>query len=331
MIKTGIIEGAGFTGGELIRLLLNHPDVDLRFVTSRAFVGHRIDEVHRGLFDETDLCFTLDEPLDKLNMLFLCTDSEGSREYMSKHEIPETLKIVDLSRAFRVSMENDGSPLAAIGSQFVYGLPELNRRATCQARFVANPGNFATGILLGLLPLGRNLMLNGDINIFSIIGSTGSGDQSSTLTSFNWRNDNISVYKPFIHQHLPEVREALHQQQTSFDSNINFVPCHGNFTRGIFTTILLKNKVSITQLEQLYEEYYEEDSFTYLSRKPIDLKQVVNTNRCFIHLERYEDNLLVTTCIDNLLKGASGQAVHNMNLLFNLEETVGLNLKSTAY
>jgi len=325
MIKTGIIEGAGFTGGELIRLLLNHPDVDLQFVTSRAFVGHRIDEVHRGLYDETDLCFTLDEPPGQLDMLFLCTEWEGSQAYFRTHTLPDRLKVVDMSRAFRV--KSDGG----LASPFVYGLPELSRRAICQARYVANPGNFATGILLGLLPLGRNLMLSGDIHVQSIIGSTGTGDQSSTLTSFNWRSDNVSVYKPFVHQHLEEIRAALHRQQSSFSSDILFVPCHGNFTRGIFTTIMLKNSVSLSALEDLYEQYYDEDSFTYLSPGPIDLKQVVHTNRCFIHLDKHGDNLLITTCIDNLLKGASGQAVHNMNLLFNLEETVGLNLKSTAY
>jgi len=320
MIKTGIIEGAGFTGGELIRLLLNHPDVDLQFVTSRTFVGHRIDEVHRGLYGETDLCFTFDDPLDKLDMLFLCTEWKGSREFFDTHTLPEHLKVVDMSRAYRV-----GEP------SFVYGLPELHRRAICHARFVANPGNFATGILLGLLPLGRNLMLSGDIAVQSIIGSTGTGEQSTTLTSFNWRSDNVSVYKPFVHQHLPEIQAALRQQQTSFNSDIFFVPCHGNFTRGIFTTILLKNSMSLSALEDLYESYYDEDSFTFLSPRPIDLKQAVHTNRCFIHLDKHDDNLLITTCIDNLLKGASGQAVHNMNLLFNLEETVGLNLKSTAY
>jgi len=325
MIKTGIIEGAGFTGGELIRLLLNHPDVDLQFVTSRAFVGHRIDEVHRGLYDETDLCFTLDEPLDRLDMLFLCTEWKGSQEFFRTHTLPERLKVVDMSRAFRVKGDGESA------SPFVYGLPELNRRAICQARYVANPGNFATGILLGLLPLGRNLMLSGDIHVQSIIGSTGTGDQSSTLTSFNWRSDNVSVYKPFVHQHLEEIRAALHRQQSSFSSDILFVPCHGNFTRGIFTTIMLKNSVSLSALEDLYEQYYADDSFTYLSPGPIDLKQVVHTNRCFIHLDKHAGNLLITTCIDNLLKGASGQAVHNMNLLFNLEETVGLNLKSTAY
>lgn len=325
MIKTGIIEGAGFTGGELIRLLLNHPDVDLVFITSRACAGRRIDEVHRGLYDETDLCFTVEPQLDKIDMLFLCTESEQSREFIATHELPERLRIVDLSRAFRLPSTE------GIDAEFVYGLPELNRRATCSARYVANPGNFATGVLLGLLPLGRNLMLGGDINVFSIIGSTGTGERSTTLTSFSWRSDNISVYKPFVHQHLPEIEAALRQQQTSFNSQINFVPCHGNFTRGIFTTILLKNKVSLGQLEQLYDDYYEDDSFTCLSRQPIDLKQVIHTNKCLIHLEKEDDRLLITTCIDNLLKGASGQAVHNMNLLFNLEETVGLALKATAY
>ena len=325
MIKTGIIEGAGFTGGELIRLLLNHPDVDLVFITSRACAGRRIDEVHRGLYDETDLCFTVDPSLDTIDMLFLCTECEQSKAFMETHVLPPQLRVVDLSRAFR--LPSDENPDA----QFVYGLPELNRRAICAARYVANPGNFATGALLGLLPLGRNLMLNGDINVFSIIGSTGTAERSTTLTSFSWRSDNISVYKPFVHQHLPEMEAALRQQQTCFNSQINFVPCHGNFTRGIFTTILLHNKVSLSQLEQLYEDYYAEDSFTYLSRQPIDLKQVIHTNKCLIHLEKEGDRLLITTCIDNLLKGASGQAVHNMNLLFNLEETVGLSLKTTAY
>jgi N-acetyl-gamma-glutamyl-phosphate reductase len=326
MIRTGIIEGAGFTGGELIRLLLNHPDVELVFITSRACAGRRIDEVHRGLYDETDLCFTVDPQLDKIDMLFLCTEGDQSREFMQTHELPEQLRVVDLSRAFRLPSDD------ALSSQFVYGLPELNRRATCASKYVANPGNFATGVLLGLLPLGRNLMLSGDIHVFSIVGSTGgTGESSSTLTDFNWRNDNISVYKPFVHPHLPEIEASLRQQQTSYNSQIHFVPCHGNFTRGIFTTILLKNKVSINQLEQLYEEYYERDSFTYLSTQPIDLKQVIHTNKCLIHLHKEGHRLLITTCIDNLLKGASGQAVHNMNLLFNLEETVGLSLKATAY
>lgn len=334
LIKTGIIEGAGFTGGELIQLLLNHPDVQLEFITSRANVGKRIDEVHRGLYDESDLSFVAEGELGNLDMLFLCTEYAQSEAWLQEHApLPEKLKVVDLSRAFRVKTEPDGEDdlLTTFRREFVYGLPELNRRSICNARFVANPGNFATGILLGLLPLARNLMLGGDIVVNSIIGSTGSSEQSATLSSFSWRSDNISVYKPFRHQHLEEIKAALKQCQSSFQSNIVFVPYYGNFTRGIFTTIVLKNKVTLGQLEHLYEEYYEEDSFTFLSRKPIDLKQVVNTNRCLIHLEKEGDNLLITTCVDNLLKGASGQALHNMNLLFNLEETTGLNLKSAAF
>ena len=342
LIRTGIIEGAGFTGGELIQLLLNHPDVELEFVTSQANVGKRIDEVHRGLYDETDLCFVADSSLglngtkglEQIDMLFLCTECVQSEAWMEAHApLPEKLKVVDLSRAFRVkpSETDEEDMLAGARKEFVYGLPELNRRAVCTARYVANPGNFATGILLGLLPLARNLMLNGDIIVNSIIGSTGSSERSATLTSFSWRSDNISVYKPFRHQHLNEINSALRQCQSSFQSNIVFIPYYGNFTRGIFTTIVLKNKVALGQLEHLFEEYYEEDSFTFLSPKPIDLKQVINTNRCLIHLEKEGDDLLITTCIDNLLKGASGQAVHNMNLLFNLEETTGLSLKSAAF
>ena len=322
MIKVGIIGGAGYTAGELIRILLGHPDAEIVFVNSTSNAGNKLSAVHEGLIGETDMVFTDQLPLDTIDVLFFCTAHGDTRKFMEANTLPEGLKVIDLSMDYRLEAE---------GNPFIYGLPELNRRAICQTRFVANPGNFATGILLGLLPLGRNLMLSGDIAVMSIIGSTGTGEQSTTLTSFNWRSDNVSVYKPFVHQHLPEIEAALRQQQTSFNASIHFVPCHGNFTRGIFTTIMLKNSVSLGTLEDLYETYYEEDSFTYLSRKPIDPKQVVHTNRCFIHLDKQDDNLLITTCIDNLLKGASGQAVHNMNLLFNLEETVGLNLKSTAY
>ena len=324
MIKTGIIEGAGFTGGELIRLLLNHPDVHLIFITGRGNSGQYIHEVHRGLYGETDLKFSDEPHLDKIDLLFLCTDAEESRQFMLSTKIPERLKIIDLSRQYRLKQE-DGE------KHFVYGLPELNRRAICKSCYVANPGNFATCITLGLLPLAKNLMLNDDIYVHAIIGSTGTGYKASSMTHFSWRNDNVSIYKPFTHQHLPEIREALAQLQTSFRSDIHFVPYRGNFTRGIFCTIMVKNKTSIEELNRLYTEYYAEDSFTHITPDNIDLKQVVNTNKCLIHLEKHGDMLLITSCIDNLLKGASGQAVHNMNLLFNLEETTGLNLKATAY
>ena len=322
MIKTGIIEGAGFAGGELIRLLLNHPDVQLMFITGRGNSGQQIHEVHRGLYGETDLAFSEEPELDKIDLLFLITSAEESRQFMETHEIPEKLKIIDFSREYRLKSGDD---------EFIYGLPELNRRAICQSRFVANPGSFATCISLGLLPLAKNLMLNDDIYVHAIIGSTGTGHKASSMTTFSWRDNNVSIYKPFVHQHLPEIRESVEQLQSSFNASIHFVPYRGNFTRGIFCTIMVKNKVAIEELTQLYVDYYAKDSFTHITPDNIDLKQVVNTNKCLIHLEKHGDMLLITSCIDNLLKGASGQAVHNMNLLFNLEETTGLNLKATAY
>lgn len=322
MIKTGIIEGAGFAGGELIRLLLNHPDVQLMFITGRGNSGQQIHEVHRGLYGETDLVFSEEPELDKIDLLFLITSAEESRQFMESHEIPEKLKIIDFSREYRLKVGDD---------EFIYGLPELNRRAICQSRFVANPGSFATCITLGLLPLAKNLMLNDDIYVHAIIGSTGTGHKASSQTTFSWRDNNVSIYKPFVHQHLPEIRESVEQLQSSFNKDIHFVPYRGNFTRGIFCTIMVKNKVAIEELTQLYVDYYARDSFTHITPDNIDLKQVVNTNKCLIHLEKHGDMLLITSCIDNLLKGASGQAVHNMNLLFNLEETTGLNLKATAY
>ena len=322
MIKTGIIEGAGFAGGELIRLLLNHPDVQLMFITGRGNSGQKIHEVHRGLYGETDLAFSEEPELGKIDLLFLITSAEESRQFMETHEIPEKLKIIDFSREYR---------LKTGGDEFIYGLPELNRRAICKSRFVANPGSFATCITLGLLPLAKNLMLGDDIYVHAIIGSTGTGHKASSMTTFSWRDNNVSIYKPFVHQHLPEIRESLEQLQSSFKAGIHFVPYRGNFTRGIFCTIMVKNKVSLDELTQLYVDYYAKDSFTHITPDNIDLKQVVNTNKCLIHLEKHGDMLLITSCIDNLLKGASGQAVHNMNLLFNLEETTGLNLKATAY
>ena len=322
MIKTGIIEGAGFAGGELIRLLLNHPDVQLMFITGRGNSGQHIHEVHRGLYGETDLVFSEEPELDKIDLLFLITSAEESRQFMETHEIPEKLKIIDFSREYRLKTGDD---------EFIYGLPELNRRTICKSRFVANPGSFATCITLGLLPLAKNLMLNDEIYVHAIIGSTGTGHKASSQTTFSWRDNNVSIYKPFVHQHLPEIRESVEQLQSSFKAGIHFVPYRGNFTRGIFCTIMVKNKVAIEELTQLYTDYYAKDSFTHITPDNIDLKQVVNTNKCLIHLEKHGDILLITSCIDNLLKGASGQAVHNMNLLFNLEETTGLNLKATAY
>ena len=290
MIKVGIIGGAGYTAGELIRLLLNHPEAEIVFVNSSSNAGNKITDVHEGLYGETDLTFT-----DQL---------------------------IDLSMDYRLKSDDH---------DFIYGLPELNRRATCTAKHVANPGCFATCIQLGLLPLAKNLMLNDDIMVNAITGSTGAGVKPGATSHFSWRNNNLSVYKAFEHQHVPEIKQSLRQLQNSFNSEIDFIPYRGDFARGIFATIVVKTKVALEEIRRMYEEYYAKDSFTHIVDKNIDLKQVVNTNKCLIHLEKHGDKLLIISCIDNLLKGASGQAVHNMNLMFNLEETVGLRLKPSAF
>ena len=322
MIKTGIIGGAGYTAGELIRLLINHPDVEIVFVNSTSNAGNKITDVHGGLYGECDLTFTDELPLDAIDLLYFCTAHGDSKKFMESHNIPENLKIIDLSMDYRIESEEH---------EFLYGLPELKRRTICKSKYIANPGCFATCIQLGLLPLAKHLMLNDDISVNAITGSTGAGVKPSSTSHFSWRDNNISIYKPFTHQHIPEVVQSLKQLQNSFNSDINFIPYRGNFPRGIFATIVVKCKVDIAEIKRIYEEYYEKDSFVFIVDKNIDLKQVVNTNKCLLHLEKHGDKLLIVSCIDNLLKGASGQAVHNMNLMFNLEETVGLKLKPAGF
>ena len=309
MIKVGIIGGAGYTAGELIRLLLNHPDAEIVFVNSSSNAGNKITDVHEGLYGETDLRFTSELPLGDIDVLFFCTAHGDTRKFMESHTVPEQVKIIDLSMDYRLeSKEHD----------FVYGLPELNRRRICSARHVANPGCFATCIQLGLLPLAKHLMLNSELHVNAITGSTGAGVKPSATSHFSWRNDNISIYKPFTHQHLAEINQSLLQLQRSFNSPINFIPVRGNFSRGIFATMYLDCKVGLDEIRRIYEEYYDDHSFTFITDKNPDLKQVVNTNKCLLYLQKYENKLLIVSVIDNLLKGASGQAVHNMNLLFNL-------------
>jgi len=322
MIRAGIIGGAGYTAGELIRLLVNHPEAEVVFVNSSSNAGNRITDVHGGLYGECDLAFTDELPLDKIDVLFFCTAHGDTRKFMESHNIPESLKIIDLSMDYRI---------ASSEHNFLYGLPELNRRAICKASRVANPGCFATCIELGLLPLAKHLMLNSDISVNAITGSTGAGVKPSSTSHFSWRNNNMSIYKAFDHQHIPEIKQSLTQLQTSFNAEIDFIPYRGDFPRGIFATLVVKTKVDLHEITRIYEEYYERDSFVHIVDKNIDLKQVVNTNKCLIHLEKHGDKLLIISCIDNLLKGASGQAVHNMNLMFNLEETVGLRLKPAAF
>ena len=322
MIKVGIIGGAGYTAGELLRLLLGHPEVEIKFVHSTSNASNRITDVHAGLLGETDLVFTDQMPFEEIDLLYFCTAHGDTRKFLESTQLPDELKVIDLSMDYRIkSNEHD----------FIYGLPELNRRATCKSRYVANPGCFATCIELGLLPLAKEHLLKGDISVNAITGSTGAGVKPSTTTHFSWRNNNMSVYKPFTHQHLPEILQSVKQLQPDFDGEIDFIPYRGDFPRGIFTTIVLKCDLDIETVYKLYESYYERDSFTHIVNKPLDLKQVVNTNKCLIHIEKHGNKLLITSIIDNLLKGASGQAVHNMNLLFGLEETVGLKLKPSAF
>ncbi|MDR2920639.1 MAG: N-acetyl-gamma-glutamyl-phosphate reductase [Tannerella sp.] len=322
MIKVGIIGGAGYTAGELIRLLINHPDVEIIFVHSNSNAGNKIVNVHSGLYGETDLSFTQDMPLNEIDLLFFCTAHGDTKKFLETHPIPEHIKIIDLSMDYRV---------AGPEHEFIYGLPELNRRAICSSKYVANPGCFATGIQLAVLPLAKHLLLNNELHVNAITGSTGAGVKPSATSHFSWRNDNVSVYKPFAHQHLHEIKQSLVQLQNSFQSEILFLPVRGNFSRGIFTTVYTKCSVSLDELVKIYEEYYSDHSFTFLVDKAPDLKQVVNTNKCLLHLQKHGDVLLITSVIDNLLKGASGQAIHNMNLLFNLQEAVGLHLKPSAF
>ncbi|MBE6308305.1 MAG: N-acetyl-gamma-glutamyl-phosphate reductase [Bacteroidaceae bacterium] len=322
MIKVGIIGGAGYTAGELLRLLIGHPEVEIKFVHSSSNAGNRITDVHAGLLGETDLVFTSEMPFEEIDLLYFCTAHGDTRKFLESTQLPDELKVIDLSMDYRIkSNEHD----------FIYGLPELNRRATCKSRYVANPGCFATCIELGLLPLAKEHLLKGDISVNAITGSTGAGVKPSATTHYSWRNNNISIYKPFTHQHLPEILQSVKQLQPDFDGEIDFIPYRGDFPRGIFTTIVLKCDLDIETVYKLYESYYERDSFTHIINKPLDLKQVVNTNKCLIHIEKHGNKLLITSIIDNLLKGASGQAVHNMNLLFGLEETVGLKLKPSAF
>lgn len=322
MIKIGIIGGAGYTAGELIRLLINHPEAEIVFINSQSNAGRKITDVHSGLLGETDLEFTDQLPLDTIDVLFFCMGHGDTRRFMESHTLPEGLKVIDLSMDYRLKDESH---------DFVYGLPELNRRATCSAQHVANPGCFATAIQLALLPLAKHLMLNDDVMVTAITGSTGAGVKPQATSHFSWRDNNLSVYKAFQHQHVPEIKQSIQQLQQSFDHEIDFIPVRGDFPRGIFAMVTVKTKMEIEELYRIFTDYYEDDSFTHVVRENIDLKQVVNTNKCLLHLEKHGDKLLIISCIDNLLKGASGTAVHNMNLMFNLEEKVGLQLKPSAF
>lgn len=322
MIKVGIIGGAGYTAGELIRLLHNHPETELIFVNSTSNAGNLLSDVHAGLLGETDMRFTDQLPYDKIDVLFFCVAHGDTKAFMASNQVPDHLKIIDLSTDYRHK---------ATCNNFVYGLPELNSEAIKTASRVANPGCFATAIQLALLPLAKAGLLNNEIHINALTGSTGAGVKPGTTSHFSWRENNISVYKPFGHQHLKEITESLLQLQPGFSEDINFIPVRGNFTRGIFATLYLNFKGKIEEAKNLFVNYYKDSPFTFVTDVNPDLKQVVNTNKCILYLEKHGDKLLIISCIDNLLKGASGQAVHNMNLMFGLDERMGLRLKASAF
>lgn len=322
MIKAGIIGGAGYTAGELIRILIHHPEVKIEFINSSSNAGNPVTSIHSGLYGDTELIFTDKLHLNEIDVLFLCSAHGDSKKFLEANDIPKNLKIIDLSTDYRHARE---------GNDFVYGLPELNGKAIKNALHVANPGCFATAIQLALLPLASTGLLQNDIHIHAITGSTGAGVKPSPTSHFSWRNNNISVYKAFKHQHLTEILQSIHQLQANFDKELNFIPVRGNFSRGIFTTAYTKCDLTQEEAENLYCDFYKDAPFTFVVSENPDMKQVVNTNKAIMHVEKHGENLLIISVIDNLLKGASGQAVQNMNLMFGLDEKAGLNLKSTGF
>ena len=321
-IKAGIIGGAGYTGGETIRLLINHPQVELVFVHSRSHAGQRLSTIHADLTGETDLKFS-ESFAHQVDVLFLCLGHGESKKFLQENAIPDTVKVIDLSHDFRLG--------DSVGKrEFVYGLPEVNRESIKKAQNIANPGCFATTIELGLLPLAKLGLLN-EVYTTGITGSTGAGQKTQDTTHFTWRANNISAYKTLTHQHLKEINQTLKQLQPKFSGAVNFVPWRGDFTRGIFVSSIIQTDKSLDELKVIYKEFYAQHPFTHVSDQVIDLKQVVNTNKCLISLEKEGDKLVVHSVLDNLLKGASGQAVQNMNLMLGLEETAGLKLKATVF
>ena len=322
LIKVGIVGAAGYTAGELIRLLLNHPAAEIVFAHSESNAGNAVTDVHAGLYGETDLHFTDQLPFEEVDVVFFCFGHGKSTQFLAEHYIPADVRIIDLAQDFRLANDEH---------DYVYGLPELNALQLQGAQHIANPGCFATCIQLALLPLAAAGLLDGDVMVNAITGATGAGVKPSATTHFSWRSGNMSIYKAFEHQHVPEILQSLHKLQPSFDGAIDFIPYRGDFPRGIFCTAVVRQEVELEQVVRLYKEFYADAVFTHYVDRPIDMKQVVGTNKCLVHVDVHGDKILVTSCIDNLLKGASGQAVQNMNLMFGLEENCGLQLKSLAF
>ena len=325
MIEVGIIGGAGYTAGELIRLLLNHPKTTLNFVYSTSSAGQNLSAIHQDLVGETGLKFS-DKINPNIDVLFLCLGHGNSKTFLGKNTFSEQTRIIDLSHDFRLSASAN-----FLAKPFVYGLPELNKNKIVTADYVANPGCFATAIQLALLPLAANNLIQSQVHINAVTGATGAGTKLSATTHFTWRDNNFSHYKAFEHQHLGEIKESLTALQKEFDSELNFIPNRGNFSRGIFATLYLDLNENLEDIKALYSSYFQDAPFTITSENELHLKQVVNTNKCLVHLTKHNNKLLITSVIDNLLKGASGQAIQNMNLMFDLKEHEGLQLKANYF
>ena len=338
MVKVGILGAAGYTGGELLRILINHPDVEIVFANSESNAGNRVADVHEGLLGDTDLCFTDQMPFDKVDVVFFCFGHGKSEAFLKEHEIPSAIKIIDLAQDFRIKGDHD----------YVYGLPEIHREEIKACKHLANPGCFATCIQEGLLPLAKAGLLTDDIAVNAITGSTGAGQKPGATTHFSWRNDNMSVYKLFTHQHLHEITQTLNELRPAsaprvIDTldegyvadgiTVDFIPYRGDFARGIFCTevVRLANAVAADDIVKLYKDFFADAAFTHYSDAALDLKQVVGTNKALVHVEVFGRKVVITSIIDNLLKGAVGQAVQNMNLMFGLDEKTGLKLKAIAF
>ena len=332
MIKIGILGAAGYTGGELIRLLIHHPEAQIVFANSESNAGNYVADIHEGLYGDTDMKFTADMPFDDVDVIFFCFGHGKSEAFIREHHIPQHVRIIDLAQDFRIAgNDSNAGFMTPANHDFVYGLPEINRELIANARHVANPGCFATCIQLGLLPAAKLGLINDDVAVNAITGSTGAGQKPGATTHFSWRNNNMSIYKAFTHQHVPEIRQSLRQVQGYLDAAIDFIPYRGDFARGIFATEVVRTDKPIEEIVEGYKEFYKDAAFTHYVDKSIDMKQVVNTNKALVHCDKFCNKLLITSCIDNLLKGAVGQAVQNMNIMFGIDEKSGLNLKPSAF
>ena len=335
MMKIGILGAAGYTGGELIRVLLGHPEAEIIFANSESNAGNLVSDVHEGLIGETDLRFTSEMPFDQVDVVFFCFGHGKSEQFLKEHTIPANVKIIDMAQDFRIKGDHD----------YVYGLPEIHKEEIKKAQHLANPGCFATCIQLGLLPAAKMGLIHDDVAVNGITGSTGAGQKPGATTHFSWRNNNFSIYKQFTHQHLHEICQSLNEVKPAdapfFTSpisekqesgvSIDFIPYRGDFARGIFVTEVIKTDCPIDDIVAFYKAFYKDAAFTHYSDKALDLKQVVNTNKALVHCEKFGNKLLITSVIDNLLKGAVGQAVQNMNIMFGIDETAGLRLKASAF